>query len=206
MNATEDMLDQLHSLTQKRAAEIMEQGKHYQLANTERTVQGLANPAGNSIKFLGTQMIPGQILSERTKAGTVEYFVTSVVNKAGCQEADVLPVIGYGEIFKKHLTPSPIQGNPGVISLKSTASRLPILKFEGNELSVPKQFAAVAGRVIKTGGSELEAINVRFDGCKAILQVRVYVAPVAPAPTGKTAPRLDLRGSNPAKFYGSYFN
>lgn len=203
MEITEKELDQLHQLTQARAVRILEKGRPFALYGTEKTIQGLIAADQKSIQFpAGTPINVGQIYS----SNGIDYYVSACVAKAGCTHADIEEVCGYAEIFAKHLTPSPDPSRPAVISLKSTSGRLPVLKFEGNEITVPKHFASIAGRVVKFRGMELEAVNARFVGCTAILEVRKYHAPTVAAPTSKTYEPISSRSivSN-AKFYGGYY-
>jgi len=165
---TEDSLDQLHDLTRKRAANIFETGTDLRLENSEKHYKGIIADDRQSIKF--EQRAPIQCGQTYESKGC-QFFVTGLTSKAGMQVADVAPVVGTAAIFRKHLAQNPTNS---VVHLQPEGLNLPILKREGNEITVPRHGASAAGKVIKTAGMDLEVINARIAGPLAVLTVRNY--------------------------------
>lgn len=202
MSITEKDLDALHQLTQKRIAEIYEHGTDFRLAYSEHTYKGILAPDEKSIRF--ESRAPLQC-GQTYEAKSGQFYVLAIASKAGMSVADVLPIIGNAVVYRKHLVQHPNPGTASQVHLMQDGG-FPVLKFDGSEITAPRHAASAVGKVIKTASSTLEVVSARFAGCTAILEVRQYHAPVLAAPVGKTAPRLDMRGANPAKFYGSCYN
>lgn len=168
MNMTEDSLDALHQLSVKRINEILETGADLRLENSDKHYKGIISDDRKSIKF--ESRAPLQCGQTYESKGC-QFYVIGLTSKAGMQVADVAPVVGSAAIFRKHLAQNPTNS---VVHLQPEGLHLPILKREGNEITVPRHGASAAGKVISTLGMDLEVINARIAGPLAVLTVRNY--------------------------------
>ncbi|HCE68366.1 MAG: hypothetical protein A2X82_06940 [Geobacteraceae bacterium GWC2_55_20] len=198
MNMTEDTLDQLHQLSVKRISEILETGADLRLENSDKHYKGIIADDRNSIKFESRAPLQcGQIYESKG----CQYFVTGITSKAGMQVADVAPVVGTAAIFRKHLAQNPTNS---VTHLRPEGLNLPILKREGNEITVPRFGAAAAGKVLKTAGMDLEVINARIAGPLAVLTVRNY-QPESRSLPNRTYQHAPMASVAPARYaFGGY--
>lgn len=198
MNVTEDMLDQLHKLSQKRMNEIYETGADLRLENSEATYKGVIATDRTSINF--EQRAPLQC-GQTYEAKGCQFYVTGLTSKAGMLVADVAPVVGTAAVFRKHLAQNPIHS---VTHLQPEGRNIPILKREGSEITVPRYGASAAGRVIKTAGMDLEVVNARISGALAILTVKGYVPETRSLPN-RTYQHAPMASVAPARYvFGGY--
>lgn len=170
MHISEDTLDQLHQLQQKRLHDITTKGEDFHIQNSEKTLRAIYDRQKSTITFsTGEPVHTGLNLGH--KNGSV--YVTSFTQKAGVVVADVLPILGTIE------TMTTKSGN------YTCSGFLPVLKRAVGEIGVPAFGAPPAGSTIRSAGELLTITSVRRDGPVSILRVQP-VPPVKSAP----APRI----------------
>ncbi|GFO57591.1 hypothetical protein GMSM_45980 [Geomonas sp. Red276] len=180
-------LDHIHSelaaLTSKRISDIAQYGAPLRLANSEKSYQAIVTDDLKSAMFEhATPLLHGQEFEGKGYTLVVLAFEV----KAGCKVALTAPVIGTAAVMEKQEA----QGQQGAsVRLAQTSTRLPILKHEGNYLTVPRRFAGLTGRVLKTGSGELlEVVSGVIRGATAELRVQPYQAPQAKSFSPKQGP------------------
>lgn len=167
---TEDLLDQLYSLQQKRLADIHNNGELYHLNGMESTRRGLYDQQKSTVTFpAGVQFPTGGILEGKTGA----LYIAAISHKAGVSVAEVLPVLG-------ELDTMTAKGEGFIRS-----GSLPILSRANGTLAVPAYGAPQTGSVIKHAGQLLRVVSVCRSG--AVTLLKLATLPPAPVLAQKTA-------------------
>lgn len=165
---TEDMLDQLHALQQKRLNDIADNGQDFHLQNSNKTLTGLHDPAKGTVTFpAGTVLQSGNIIEGKSGA----LYVAGLKTKAGIIVADVAPIIGELETMAAQAGGS-----------YKRAGSVPVLSRGPGEIGTPCWGAPSIGSVVKSSGQLLRVAGVRRDGAVTVLQVQ-------PLPAEKSLPQ-----------------
>lgn len=164
---TEDMLDALHDLQQKRLNDIHEHGQDFHLTTSEKSMKGLHDPAKGTVTFpAGTVLQSGNIIEGKSGA----LYIAGLTSKAGVLVAEVLPILGELETMA---------AKSGSFT---RAGSVPVLSRGPGEIGTPCWGAPSIGSVVKSGGMLLRVAGVRRNGPVTVLQVQ-------PLPAEKSLPQ-----------------